>query len=154
MNDSTKWIGRQLQTGRVLLVLGLILGLVGIALPKLVSNLPFDARIITGLGILLLGIGAAFLVRYSSAHKDPKVARRLAAEERDERSQMLRGRAGNRAYWVSAGMAYALLMWLSFSANGSLPELSQDALWWALAAVVVVPGVVYIASMVYDEKHI
>ena len=42
-------------------------------------------------------------------------------------------------------------MWVSFAANGSLPELSPDALWFALAAVVILPFGVYAASLAYDQ---
>jgi hypothetical protein len=50
-------------------------------------------------------------------------------------------------------MAYAVLMWVSFTVRGSLPELSPDALWFFLAAVVVVPFGVYAASLIYDQGH-
>ncbi len=153
MNDRLKWINRQWRLGWGLLIAGLILALAGIAVQRLVGSLSFNPKIITGLGILFLGIGAAFMVRYGSARRSEKAALRMVNEERDERLQSLRARAGNRAYWVSAIMAYAILMWDSMSANGSLPELMGDALWYALAALVLVPFGVYAASLAYDLKQ-
>jgi ABC-type uncharacterized transport system permease subunit len=151
MNNRLKWINRQIQLGWALLVAGLVIAVVGILLPRLAGSLSFNPRIITGLGILLLGIGTAFLVRYGAARRDPQAALRLASEERDERMRLLRARAGNKAFWVSAAMAYAVLMWLSFAGSGSLPQPSLDTLWYALAAVVVVPFGVYAASLAYDQ---
>jgi len=151
MNNRLKWINRQWQLGWALLAVGLVFAVVGLILPLLAGSLPFNHRIITGLGILLLGIGVSILVRYGAARRDPQAALRLVSEQRDERMQLLRARAGNRAYWVSAVMAYAVLMWVSFASNGSLPELSTDTLWFFLAAVVVVPGVVYAASLAIDQ---
>jgi ABC-type uncharacterized transport system permease subunit len=153
MDKHIEWINRQLWLGRILLIIGLIVGVTGILLPRLVSGLPFNPRIITGLGILLLGIGVAYLVRYAAAGRDVQTARRLVSEERDERMQIIRARAGNRAYWVSAVMIYSGLMWVSFAESGSLPPLSTDALWYFLVAAVVLPFVIYTASLMYDQKH-
>jgi hypothetical protein len=130
-----------------------VVAIAGILLPRLAGDLPFNERIITGLGILLSGIGIANLVRYGAVRRDPQAARRLAGEERDERTQLLRARAGNRAYWVSAPLAYALLMWVSFAESGSLPYPSPDLLWYMLAALVVVPFGVYALSLMYDQQH-
>jgi hypothetical protein len=77
----------------------------------------------------------------------------MAAEERDERSLMIRNQAGNRAYWVSAALVYLGLMWASFAANGDLPELSNDLLWYYLAAGFVIPFGVYAVSIVIDQRN-
>jgi hypothetical protein len=109
--------------------------------------------ILTGLGILLGGVGIGFVVRYRPALKDTQSARRLNAEERDERTMLIRARAGNRAYWVSAALIYIGLMWVSFS-WADLPLLGGDALWYYLAACVVIPFGVYIASILLDERSL
>jgi ABC-type uncharacterized transport system permease subunit len=153
MNKHVEWINRQLWLGRILLIAGLIVGVAGLLLPRLVNGLQFNPRIITGLGILLLGIGFAYLVRYGAAGRDVQVARRLVSEERDERMRIIRTRAGNRAYWVSAAMIYGGLMWVSFAESGSLPPLSADMLWNFLAAAVVLPFVIYAASLMVDQKN-
>jgi hypothetical protein len=114
----------------------------------------FDYRIITGLGILLLGIGIANLVRYGVALKDVQSARRLTAEEKDEWSMLIRTRAGNKAYWVSASLIYGGLMWESFAANDKLPALTGDPLWFFLAAGVLLPFGVYITSILIDQQRI
>jgi len=153
MSNHIQWINRKVRLGWVVLIVGLIVAITGILLPRLVGDLPFNEKIITGFGILLIGIGAAPLIQYAAAKKDPQVARRLAAEQRDERTQSMRARAGNRAYWVSAVLAYGGLMWVSFALNGSLPQMSADSLWYFLAALVVIPFIVYISSLLYDEKN-
>ncbi len=153
MNKHLEWINRQLWLGRILLIAGIIAGIAGILLSSLISGLQFNPKIITGLGILLVGMGIAYLVRYGAARRDIQTAKRLVSEERDERMLLHRARAGNRAYWASAALAYTGLMWVSFSENGSLPPLSIDALWYFLAAVVVLPFFIYAGSLMYDEKH-
>lgn len=153
MNSPMKWINRQLRLGWMLLAAGLIVALIGALLPRLAGDLAFNERIITGLGILLLGIGVGRLMHYGVARRDSRAATRLIAEERDERTQILRDRAGRRSYWVTAVMAYGGLMWVSFAHSGSLPPLSADALWYFLAALVVLPFVVYVASLAYAQQH-
>jgi len=153
MSNQMNWINRQIRLGWVFLAGGLVVAVAGILLPRLVGDLSIDERIITGVGILLLGIGTAYLTHYGAARRDSQAARRMIAEEHDERMQILRAQAGNRSYWVSAVMAYAGLMWVSFVENGSLPPLSADALWYFLAAVVVLPFGIYAASLMYDQVH-
>ncbi len=106
MNDNLKWINQKIILGWIMVAAGLVVGVIGILLPKLAGSLPFNTRIITGLGILISGWGIANLVRYGVAGRDKQAAMRLVSEERDERLQIIRARAGSRAYWVSAAMAY------------------------------------------------
>lgn len=153
MNNNAKWIQRQVRLGWVFFAAGLVLAIIGLILQWAFENLPFNARIVTGLGILLLGIAVSYLVRYGAAQRSLQAAKRLVSEDRDERTQMIRARAGSRAYWVSAILTYALLMWVSFASNGSLPMLSADALWYVLAAIVIVPGIVYMISTIYDQQN-
>ena len=48
---------------------------------------------------------------------------------------------------------YALLMWVSYADIGHLPALTADALWYYLAAVVVLSFGIYVVSQYYDNKH-
>jgi hypothetical protein len=146
-------INRRIQLGWALLAAGLVVGISGILLRMMVGDLPFNARIITGIGILLIGLGISNIVRYRAALQDKQAARRMISEGRDERIQAIRARAGNRAYWISAALAYTGLMWLSFSENGSLPPLSTDTLWYILSVIVVLPFVVYAGSLIYDQAN-
>lgn len=153
MNKQNKWINRQARLGGWLLAGGIIVVAVGAALELTQADLPFDARLVTALGILLLGGAAAYLVRYRSARKDPTAAQRLITEESDERNQLLRQRAGSRAYTASLVLAMIGLMWVSWAANGSLPPVSDDLLWYFLAGLVIAPGLVYLASMLMDDRQ-
>ncbi len=130
----------------------MILALAGVIIGLVYSTLPYDPRIITGVGIVLVGIGLSNLIRYRMAGKDASALRRLSAEERDERLELIRARAGNHAFWVSIVMIFTGLMWSSFAANGQLPPLSGDTLWYYLAGCVVVPFIVYIASALNGER--
>jgi hypothetical protein len=152
MDNRKKWIHNRVRMGWILLALG-VLGIAAGSFMELRSYLPYNLRIITGLGILLAGIGVGYLVRYKAALKDEQSIRQLAVEERDERTVQIRARAGSRAYWVSAVLVYIALMWVSFASNGSLPELSGDTLWYFLAASVVIPFGVYVASILIDQRN-
>ena len=152
MDKTTSWIAARVRLGWIFLVVGVLVASVGIFSELNFSYVPFNFRIITGVGILFVGIGAGFLIRYQPALKDQKSARRLNIEERDERTVQIRTRAGNRAYIVSAALIYIGLMWTSFALNGSLPALEGDALWFFLAACVLVPFGVYVASVLTDQR--
>ena len=153
MDNHIKHIKKQQKTGYFLVGSGVVVMLVGIILTITISSPAFNLRIITGLGILLVGLGIARMVKYRLTATDPQSTARVVNTERDERLKLLRDRSGHRAYLVSAVMAYALLMWVSFADSGSLPRLSDDALWFALSAVVVLPAVVFMASYLYEDKH-
>jgi hypothetical protein len=154
MDSRRAWIAGKLQLGRTLLLVGALTMLLGVVAELAYSGSPYNMRIITGLGIMLAGAGIGYLVRYRGAAADADAARRIASEELDERTTLIRARAGNRAYWTSSGFVYLGLMWASFAANGGLPPLAGDVLWWFLAAAFVLPFGVYVASMLVDERTI
>ncbi len=153
MNNRIHWIHRQVRIGWIFLAAGLVVGLAGVLVQRLGAGLTFNPRIITGLGILLVGIGIAYLVRYWAAARDPQAAKQVIIAERDERMRAIRARAGHRAYWVSTGLAYALLMWVSLSQGSSLPPISGDLLWGSLVVVVILPFGVFAANILYDQSH-
>ena len=153
MDERTNWIYRQRQIGVGMLVGGVALGLYGIALQLWIGTEPFNTRIVSGLGILLIGIGIAYLIRYRVARQVTPAAAWMFNEEHDERNRTLLACAGNRAFWVSLALAYAGLMWVSSSSNGSLPVLSQDALWYYLATLVVVPFGVFAISLLVEQRR-
>jgi hypothetical protein len=154
MNNRTKWISSKIRMGWMFLATGIIVAIMGIFAELQFAYLPYNFRIITGLGILSGGIGVGYLVRYRAALKDEQSAMRLTVEERDERTVLIRTRAGNRAYWVSTALIYLGLMWVSFAANGSLPALTGNTLWFFLAAGVLIPFGVYITSILVDQRNL
>ena len=153
MDNRKKWIVNKVNLGWVLLAAGILLGATGVILGRMFSSLPYNFGILTGLGIFLAGIGINNVITYRIALKNKQVAERLAVAERDERTVFIRSRAGNRAYWVSAALVYAGLMWESFAANGNLPALAGSVLWYFLAAAVLIPFGVYVGSILIDERR-
>ena len=153
MDNRKKWITNKIKLGWVLLAAGVLLGAAGIILGRVYSHLPYNFGIITGLGIFLAAIGINNLLVYRAALTNEQVATQLAMTERDERTVFIRSRAGNRAYWVSTALVYAGLMWESFAANGNLPALRGNTLWYFLAAAVLIPFGVYAASIVIDQHR-
>ncbi len=153
MNNHIDYIKKQQKPGYYMIGAGIVTAVVGIILTGVISNPSFNLRIITALGLLFIGIGVGRIIKYRLTASDPQAVARLVNTERDERLKLLRDRSGFRAYVISGILAYALLMWVSFADSGSLPRLSDDALWFALVAVVVMPAVVFIASYLYEDKH-
>jgi ABC-type uncharacterized transport system permease subunit len=151
MSSNKAWAGRQRRIGWTLVVAAVVVGATGLALQAASAVLPFDARLVTGIGIVLLGLAIAALIRGGVGTRAGDTSR-LGIEELDERNVAIRRLAGSRAFVVSVTLTYALLMWVSFSANGQLPALTPDALWYALAAAVVLPLVVYAVSAIQADR--
>ena len=154
MDNRIKWISNRARVGWILLAAGILVAMAGISTELIFAHLSYDFRLITGVGILLAGVGIGYLVRYSAALKDERAARRLSVEERDERTVLIRTRAGSRSYWVSTALIYCGLMWVSFASSGRLPDLSGDALWAFLAAAVILPFGVYVTSILVDQRNL
>jgi hypothetical protein len=153
MDNRKNWIVNKIKLGWIFLTAGILLGAAGILLGRINTTLPYNFGIITGLGIFLAGIGINNLVLYRKALNNEQVARQLTVAERDERTILIRSRAGNRAYWVSAALVYAGLMWESFAANGNLPAMIGNSLWYFLAAAVLIPFGVYAGSIMIDQQR-
>lgn len=153
MNNRLNWIKNRIRLGWMILAAGVIVGVTGILLEIFAVSPPFRPSMITGLGILFAGIGLGIVVRYRSALKGDEAAKRLTVEEWDERTIQIRTRAGYRGFWVSIVLVYTGLMWVSFGANGTVPELRGDTLWWFLATCVIIPFGVYIGSYILDQRN-
>ena len=153
MSRDEHWLGRQMAWGVALVGVSLLVFVVGLLLQVLGADQPFDPRLVSGLGVLLLGVGIGRLVQYMTLRRDPGAVRRIRIEAQDERTTLMRMRAGSRAHLVSELLTFALLMWVSFASHGQLSALSKDELWFALAAVVVVPMLVFVGSMVYEARR-
>jgi hypothetical protein len=152
MNNRKKWISSRIRMGWMFLAAGVFVMMVGVFSELKFTHPSFNFRIITGTGILLSGIGVGYLVRYTAALKGESSARLVTVEEMDERNVLIRTRAGNRAYWASSILIYIGLMWASFAANGDLPALTGDALWFFLAASVLIPFGVYITNILNEQR--
>jgi hypothetical protein len=136
----------------LVLIAGVVLLLGGAIAEVVLAGAAYSPRPITGVGIMLTAIGAVQVLRYSRASRSESAAARVSAEERDERTVQIKRAAGNRAYLASAALVYAGLMWVSLASNGLVPAMGDEVLWWFLAAAVVVPGAIYVVSMVRDER--
>jgi hypothetical protein len=153
MSERNGWIANRVRFGWILVVAGAALIVGGIALGRLNEVQPWNYGILTGLGIVVIVFGIDRIVRYRPALRDEAAARQLTMSERDERTNLIKARAGSRAYWASALLVYGGLMWVSFASNGSLPKIDDDGLWWFLAAAFLVPFAVYAGSIVVEEQR-
>jgi hypothetical protein len=154
MNDQKKWLGNRIRIGWFFVGLGILFILVGVYFEINYSYIPYNVSIITGLGILWAGIGIGLIVRYRSVLKNNQSAKRLLNEELDERNQFIRYRAGYRGFWVAIILVYVILMWLSMAANGSLPPIGKEMLWYLQVGCVVIPFAVYLTSVLIDQKKL
>lgn len=154
MNDQTKWLNQKIRTGWFFISLGILFVLVGVYFEINFPYIPYNVSIITGLGILWLGIGIGLIVRYMAGKKGDQSAKRLMAEELDERNQLIRYRAGYRGFWVAIILVYIILMWLSMAANGSLPPIGKELLWYLQVVCVVIPFGVYLTSVLIGQKKL
>lgn len=150
MNNQQIYLKNRERIGWGLLILGVVLFAAGLVLQTRFV-LPFNARIISALGIFFAGLGLGQVLRYWSVQRNHQAAARLVNEERDERNRQIRAQAGYRAFWLSLVMTYTGLMWISFASNGSLPVVTPDGQWFYLAAAFVLPFSVYIGSIVIDQ---
>lgn len=151
MPSREKWARGILVWGLVSGGLGLGLTIAGFVLRVVPGSPVFLGRLVPAIGIVLIGLGIASLVQYAFMRRSPEARRQLMINECDERLQWIRARAGQRAFRISSALAFALLMWASVAGDVGLPTLSSDALWFALAVVVVVPSLVYIGSIMYEQ---
>ncbi|MDO9084709.1 MAG: hypothetical protein Q7U53_00770 [Anaerolineaceae bacterium] len=154
MSDQKKWLNSRIRIGWFFVGLGILFILVGVYFEINYAYIPYNVSIITGLGILWAGIGIGLIVKYMAVIKGDQSAKRMMVEEQDERNLFIRYRAGYRAFWVAIILTYVILMWLSMAANGSLPPIGKDLLWYLQAACVVIPFSVYIISFIIDQKRL
>jgi hypothetical protein len=152
MDSMENYTNKHRSFARIFLIAGLIIAAAGVTLESIHLSLGVDPRLITATGILLLGLSLASWVRYLSARRDPQTALRTINAESDERMTAIKNLAGQRGFWVALAITYSLLMWESISSNGALPILTEDGRWFWLAAAVVLPMIVYIASIIQGNK--
>lgn len=93
--------------GFALLVTGLILVKVNEDPQGVMRALPF---VLMGIGCGALGGNAGELVRLRMIEKDPKLAKSIEIEQKDERNQMIWSRAKARAYDIMIFVHSALLI--------------------------------------------
>lgn len=151
MHDQANWATSILLRGVVHAGMGLVVT-VYVALLGLVSGgLAGPRRLGFAVGILLLGLGTVRLVQYAYIRRHPQAGWRMMVNERDERLQLIRARAGLWAFVISSAMAITLLIWASFGPELDLPALAGDVLWLSLLVLVVVPWLVYVGSVVCER---
>ena len=151
MRKATSLRKSKLMWGLALLAAGLLIIIVGLVLPRLVDISAFNPRLIPAAGVVLVGVGIAYLGQYATIRLDPEAGRQLLIQATDERFRLIRARAGSRAFWVSIVMTYIILLWVALAASGNIPALSDNTLTFILAAAVIVPMVVYVVGFIYEQ---
>jgi hypothetical protein len=153
MRNQTNWTKGILMWGLVLVGLGVVVAVVGIILPGLVNGSVLSVGLVPGISIILFVIGIVSLAQYAFIRANPTAGQQMMIQERDERLQLIRARAGHRAYWISSSLAFFVLIWTAFAGDVGLPTLSGNTLWFSMVAVVVVPFIVYVGNIAYEQNN-
>jgi hypothetical protein len=153
MHNQRSWTKNILTWGLVLAAVGAILAASGWLLPGLAGSLALIRKALSATGGVLIVLGIISLLQYAFVRRKPKAGQQMMVQEQDERMQWIRLRAGSRAFWISSALAFFVLNWVSFAGDVGLPVLTGVWLWLSLLVVVVVPFIVYAASMVYDQNR-
>lgn len=124
---------------------GLLLLALSFALPALLPGSMMNFKWVGGFGILLIGWGGTFLARYLLATRSPETARRAIIDDTDERNRAIRHQAGNLAFLVTFLTSSVALIIYSAMTRGQ----PADALWLYMAAVVIVPSIIYVIALVF-----
>ncbi len=139
MSNMQVFINRKIRQGWAMLGLGLALLAVGIGMRFFAAGGVIQPRWVEAVGIFLLAVGGASLVRYTTARRNPQTARQSLIDDIDERSVTLRHQAGYTAFLASSGLAFAGLMVYSLLTQGQ----GWDWLWLWMAALFILPVLVY-----------
>lgn len=75
MRKQTSLRKRKLIWGLALVSAGLIIIVAGLLLPSMVDISSFNPRLIPAAGVVLIGVGIAYLAQYATIRLDPQAAR-------------------------------------------------------------------------------
>lgn len=148
MNSTNAVLKRKISQGWAMLGAGLLLLALSFALPALLPRSLMNFKWVGGFGILLIGWGGTFLARYLLAARSPETARRAIIDDTDERNRAIRNQAGYVAFMVTFLTSSVALIIYSALTRGQ----PADALWLYMAAVVIVPSIVYVITMVVLQE--
>lgn len=144
MNSTNTALKRKISQGWTMLGAGLFLLALSFALPALLSAGDPNFKWLGGFGILLIGWGGTHLARYLLAARSPETARRAIVEDTDERNLAIRNQAGYTAFMVTfLASSFTLIIYSAMTRGQPV-----DALWLYMAAVVLVPSMVFVIAMV------
>lgn len=144
MEKRSIWRDRNFRLSGGLLAGGLLLFLTGLAVRVLIPNSSLNPKWIESFGIFFAGWGIISLLRYILAAGDPITLKRLDNEERDERVQEIRRRAGNTAFIFMYLVSCLALVTYSAATAG---QRDLDLLSLYLGFLVIGPGLVYIVCL-------
>lgn len=147
---NNSYFSKRLKISTAALVIGVLLIGAGITFSILQPEDASLRRWSVSLGFFFTGIGAVNFLRYRSVVQNPTAARRVELAEKDERSLMIRNRAGYSAYLLSMLISYGGLLIYS---NLSQSTQGFDFFWYYLAFAALAPSVFYIIYLVWLHEH-
>ncbi|GEM_PF-1818439 len=155
MQNKPTNVNRQIILGWLLLGIGGVCFLIGVAffeIPRL--NIIPATKLVSGLGILIAGLGVGQLVKYAPARVSAQTAKRIMIEDQDERLQTIRLRAGNKAFEITSAVScIGLIVYSSLNVQGESASL-YDGMWYYLVFLFLLSVGVYGISLArYQNKY-
>jgi hypothetical protein len=136
--------------GWIVVGVGILLFITGIALRTFQPGTIADTRLLEGFGLLLAGWGIIPVVRSLSARRNPTAARRTELAEKDERAAAIRNQAAYAAFlFTMAVSSFVLLIYSAFTRG----QTGFDPIWFAFAMLVIAPALVYVGMMVWLNRQ-
>lgn len=135
--------------GLIGLSAGILVLVGGFILRNMATSLAPFLKLIEGIGFFIVLVSIMALIKVRVQNRDPQVARQARIESQDERLQLIRSRSGNNAFFVSQVLIYLALL----ISGQFVTPISQDLVWFTLAAIVIVSWAVYVGSLVVYEKR-
>jgi hypothetical protein len=153
MNSLNEKLTTRIRFGGWLAGTGVAAGLVAGVLMWQLPDYAFYLNFVATTAFVLAGTGVGLAMRYRAAQKGDVQARRLVSAEFDERSTLLRSRAGYRAWWLSFGLTASLLFWLLAARLGWAFPLQPGVVLALLALCVLAPLAVYLGSFWWESRR-
>ena len=152
MNKQASWNKNSLIWGIVMVALAVTVAAGGFTLPMLVTGIVFPEGFVVGVSAALAVMGMASLAQYVYVRAHPKAGQHMLNNEQDERTRQIQARAGQRAYWLSSGLAFAVLIYFEFAETVGLSPLSGNAMLFSLLVVVVLPYLAYMSGIAIEQN--
>lgn len=148
MNKTQQYFLNRKRNGLWVAASGLLLLAISLVIQFSIDQPPFRPQLIGGIGIYVLVWGISMWVQANKYLRTPQEGQRYLNENMDERATLIRAKAAEKGFWLMTIMVTVLLFWNSFASNGLLPAMSDNGVWYGLAATLIIPFIVFISTYV------
>lgn len=149
MENNPHYRNKVKTTGVLLLGSGILFFVLGVVLGAKPALQPY-LKLLQGVGVYLIFMGAWNLVKTYFYQKNPTALQRDRIGSIDERKTWIRYRSGNNAFIFDIAVAIIALLVV-----GVIQEpIDPDLAWWVLTGIVSGTLIIYAASLIwYESKY-